>query len=132
MLCYELNTLIKRIAPKYTASSFAPDTFERLYRSTTSGLVVWDGASDNTIYGDATVNHAFRAWHDSLHLKLNADFTLKGEYRVACKQASQLGDGYARIIMAEIEGQARYFEKYGQFPTDQLAFILQYIKTGKV
>jgi len=128
MLCYELNNKIIKLAPKYTVSDHAPDTFERLVRSSNSGLVVWAGASDNTIYGDASVNHAFRAWHDSLHLKLNSDFTLQGELVVAMEQARIIGGQYADIIMAEIKGQAEYLTKHGQFPTNQLEFMRNYLK----
>jgi hypothetical protein len=91
--------------------------------------VIWAGASDKTIYNDAGVNHAFRAWHDSLHIKLNAPFTLDGELMVAKAQCLELGSTeLSKFIMAEVMGQAEYFAKHGEFPIDQVTFIKQYLK----
>jgi hypothetical protein len=131
LLCNTLNERILELAPKHIVSAYAPDTFETLSRNI-GGLVVWDGGSDNTIYGDAKVNWAFRAWHDSLHLKLNADFSLEGETRVALEQARILGGYHAEIVLAEVIGQAEYFAKHGEFPTNQVEFIKSYLKGIKV
>ena len=116
------------MAPKFTAQDNAPDTLESLTRNC-GRLVVWGGGSDRTIYGEASVNHAFRAWHDSLHLRLTAPFTLEGETLVALEQARLCrNDALGDILMAEIVGQAHYFAKYGTFPVDQMAFITAYLK----
>lgn len=132
MLDASLNSKILKLAPRYTAKDTAPETFQALKSQATSGLVVWDGMSDQTIYGDNKVNHAFRAWHDSLHLKLNAPFTLEGETIVALEQARVLDSGYhGEIMLAEVIGQARYLAKYGHFPIDQTKFILEYLR-GKI
>lgn len=62
----ELNIAILAMAPPFEARATAPATFREVMDCATSGrVVVWDGASDATIYGDARVNHAFRAWHDA-------------------------------------------------------------------
>ena len=128
MLDYELNKKIIALAPKFIASEHAPDSFEKL-KSNVGRLVVWSGASENTIYGEAAVNHAFRAWHDSLHLKLNAEFTPAGERLVALEQARIIGsEKHGLIMLAEIVGQAEYLAKHGSFPTDQNQFILNYMK----
>lgn len=125
----ELNRKILKLAPKFEAKDMAPHSYETLKLASVSGLVVWAGASEGTIYGCPTVNHAFRAWHDSLHLKLNAPFTLEGEARVAREQARILGgDVHGAVILGEIVGQAEHFAKFGEFPTDQMAFMLQYLK----
>lgn len=127
-LCADLNSKILRLAPKHHVSDNAPDSFAKLAGSSASGLVVWAGASDGTIYGDRRVNWAFRAWHDSLHLQLGAPFTLEGEKLVAREQARQIGgDFHARVILAEIVGQAEHFAKHGEFPADQLRFMLNYL-----
>src|SRR6266404_5349587 len=75
MLDSEFNRRILSLAPPFQASDYAPSSLESLKEQSLGSLVVWSGASEGTIYGDAKVNHAFRAWHDSLHLKLNATFT---------------------------------------------------------
>lgn len=123
MICSELNRYILKQAPKFLVSEYAPDTFESLNRHI-GRLVVWSGNSDNTIYGDRHINYAFRAWHDAIHLKLNANFDLEGETRVAIEQCRLIQSDFAsRIIMLEVVEQVRYFNKYGQFPINQLEFI---------
>lgn len=125
----EFNSKILRLAPKHEAKDTAPDTFASLLANKYSRLVVWAGASEKTIYGDPSVNWAFRAWHDALHIKLNADFTLQGEILVAREQATLIdSDAMASLIMAEVQGQAEYFAKHGEFPVDQQQFIMEYLK----
>jgi hypothetical protein len=131
MLSHELNSKIIKLAPQFTAKPIAPDTFETLAGAKTYGLVVYDGGSTDTIYGDPSVNHAFRAWHDSLHLKLGADFTLIGELRVGLEQARILGGSYGDIVMAEVKGQIDYYNLHGCFPLNQLEFVLSYLKGVK-
>lgn len=127
MLSAELNRRILKLAPKdYRVSDTAPATFKDLVSS--PGLVVWSGASENTIYGSPLVNYAFRAWHDSLHKLLGAEFTLDGEIRVAREQARVIGGMYAEIVIAEVEAQAKHLELLGYFPVDQYAFICDYLK----
>lgn len=129
MLSPLLNNKIMKLAPKHSVSDNAPYSFETLKANATSGLVVWSGASDNTIYGDRAINWAFRAWHDSLHLKLNAPFTLDGEKLVALEQIRLIDSSeLSQIIWAEVVGQVEYFNKYGNFPIDQIAFMRNYLK----
>jgi len=131
----ELNRRILRLAPKYEVSEQAPQTYAELtdaYRK--RGIItVWSGASDQTIYGDANVNFAMRAWHDALHIELGADFSLAGETRVALKQAELIGDAeLAKILMAEVLGQVEYYHRHGQFPIDQHAFVSCYLKNKQL
>jgi hypothetical protein len=131
MLSNELNTKILQAVKglRYDVSDIAPSTYEAILSTKTSRLVVWSGGSDKTIYGAASVNHAFRAWHDSLHIQLGAEFTLDGEIRVAREQARLIGsDKLGDILIAEVKGQAEYFAKHGEFPVDQVKFIVDYLK----
>lgn len=132
----ELNKRILALAPKhFKVSDSAPQTFEALKReyAETGVIHVWSGASDTTIYGDASVNHAMRAWHDALHVELDADFTLDGERRVALRQAELIGcSKLAPIILAEVLGQVEYFQTHGQFPKDQLAFVKAYLNNKQL
>ena len=132
MLCAELNRKILKLAPKHLARDIAPNTFKELASNTVSGLVVWSGASDKTVYGDPMVNWAMRAWHDSIHLKINAEFNSEGEKRVGLEQARLIGsDRLGLILVAEVIGQVEYFDKYGSFPIDQVQFVSNYMK-GKI
>lgn len=123
-----LNSRIMSLAPKHSVSDMAPHSFETL-KANCGRLVVWSGGSDKTIYGDRAVNWAFRAWHDSLHLKLNAPFTEAGETQVALEQARIIGsDTWGKIIIGEVVGQTEYFNKFGHFPADQVEFMRNYLK----
>ena len=101
-------------------------------------IVVFSGASERTIYADPAVNYAFRAWHDLCHLQGNYDTSYVGEVSTCGLQTCQLLKRFGhnertwrwiQIIEAEIIGQARHFERYRQFPIDQAAFVLAYLKS---
>jgi len=125
MLLSSLNRQIIQQANqiRFKVAEYAPSTYEEL-ASNAGILTVWGGASDNTIYGDPKVNHAFRALHDRLHLRHNIPFTLEGEVALARIQASQFeGDLIQRAVFLEVAGQAIYFNQHGEFPKDQVSFI---------
>jgi len=131
MLLLSLNRQIMQQASQleFKVSEFAPSTYEEL--APNAGiLTVWGGASDNTIYGDPKVNHAFRALHDVLHLRYNLPFTLEGEVSLAKLQAAQFeGDYVQEAVFLEVAGQAQYFAEYGKFPDDQVRFIKERLAT---
>jgi len=111
----------------YTVADLAPGTAHELFSS--SSLIIWSGASDRTIYGDARVNWAFRAWHDAMHLKQGLGFTVEAELELARIQASQCtSDLMAELVYCEIAGQVEYFAQTGQFVADQVAFTLNYMR----
>src|SRR5688572_9554693 len=56
----------------YGISPNAPATFPDLVSSMSSRLVVYSDFSDHTVYGHPNANRMQRAWHDSIHLRLNA------------------------------------------------------------
>lgn len=127
-LAPRLNERILELAPRFTLSDRAPNTFPELCAQAAGSLVVWPGASERTIYGCPRVNWAFRAWHDLIHLQLGADFTLEGEVRVAKEQARLLGDRLGELVLAEVKGQAEYYQRHGYFPVDQVSFIQNYLR----
>jgi len=124
-----LNEHIRKQADalSYSVSDQAPNTPQDLFGST-GGLVVWAGASDQTIYGDPSVNWAFRAVHDNLHLKHGFDFTVPEEIELGRVQASMFPGKLGDFIYADIVGQAEFFLKNGHFPVDQKAFICDYLE----
>ena len=127
------------MAPRFRASSRVPDLgagndAEQIAFDADGAMIVFDGASDATIYEDAAVNHAFRAWHDACHIERRLGFTLAAEREVCELQIVQALQRYPniparvlRLIRAEVTGQAEHFAVYGQFPIDQAAFIRRYI-----
>lgn len=135
----EMCAAILALAPKHIAVPNAPSSKAEL-EATRGARVrkVWDGASDRTIFPTTRLNYAFRAWHDACHLEGNYDFTLSGEMEVCALQAAQLRMAMHEfpptliahciaILEAEVIGQARYFERNGQFPVDQRSFCVAYM-----
>jgi hypothetical protein len=87
-------------------------------------LVVWSGASEHTIFGDARVNWAFRALHDALHLKTGLGFSPEEEIELGRIQANQYSGLMADLVYIEVAKQAEYYLKSGLFVTDQVLFDL--------
>jgi hypothetical protein len=98
----------------------------------TSSLVIWSGASDDTIWADARVNWAFRALHDALHLETGLGFSPKSEIELGRIQASKYEGLLADLVYCEVAGQAEHYLKTGQFVVDQVEFTIQYLKTKGV
>ena len=123
----ELDAAILKISahfvPTFKIADDAPSTYKALKRRLDLGLemVVYGGGSGTTIFGDPEVNHAFRAWHDWCHWRAEADFSLQGETEVCNLMLQHLHVFYGltsrtcywqSILVAEIIGQSRYYEKY--------------------
>lgn len=132
--------IANRLMPRGWALLYRPPTTLGELRQTTVDLQgqigVSRGHSYHTIFGDPEVNYAFRAWHDWCHLHGNHEFNVSGEYEVSRMQADHLCTlfgydaflGWWPLINAEVNGQARHAAETGQFPTDQVAFDLAYIR----
>lgn len=99
-------------------------------------LKVFSGASDQTIYADAEINHDARAWHDWAHWRYKLGFDLAGETAAAFVQVRHLcyyhGDGaetvdMAALLLCEIIGQAGFFLEHRSFPVDQVAFARRHV-----
>lgn len=93
--------------------------------------------SDGTIFGSASVNWAFRAWHDYCHLTLGADFSKEGEGRAAQLQISHLISHYPThpllplfisLVEIEVNEQVNYFFETGEFPCNQFDFTLNCLR----
>lgn len=131
-----LNQAILSLAPRFEARAVAPGTLADLYDCAGhAGLIVYDGASDTTLYGCARVNLAFRAWHDALHLAHGFTFDLEGERQACTAQVRALLKRFPsapawalNLIRAEIEGQAEHFAAFGYFPENQAAFVAAYVQ----
>lgn len=124
----EVNYKILSDAAKirYAVNSYAPSTETALFTSTS--LVIWDGESNNTVFDDKCVNWAFRALHDSLHLKTRLGFSPKEEIELGRIQASKYDGLIADLIYIEVAGQAEYYLNNGIFCPDQRLFTLNQLK----
>ena len=118
----------------YKTVDISPESFQTLKASTLETLPILGKYSENSIYGLPEGNVAFRAWHDTIHLALNADFSFAehaGEYRVAveqCRQASLYSATLADVLWADTYGQGQHMLKHGAFPANQLGFVEYYLK----
>ena len=134
--------MASRLFPKgFDVAAEAPSTLEELsdHVAKTGRMLVWSGASENTIFADAEVNYAFRAWHDWQHLTYQFPFTLEGEKAAAACQIADIAaifgqsaavKRFARLIWCEVVGQAEYKERTGEFPTDQVDFARNWLATN--
>lgn len=118
----EINNLILKTAPRHLVSNIAPNSALDLF--TSPSLVVWSGASEHTIFGDARVNWAFRALHDALHLNTGLGFSPEEEIELGRIQANQYTGLMADLVYIEVAKQAEYYLKSGLFVTDQVLFDL--------
>ena len=137
------NVAVNHIASVLFPTGFdvadtAPSSLSELQQhvAATGRMLVWDGASDATIFGDDETNFAFRAWHDWCHLFGGFTFDLAGETLAMQMQQRHIrtlyGNGaqtdrWCKLLEAEIVGQARYHAATGAFPADQVAFTRQYL-----
>jgi hypothetical protein len=131
--------IASRIFPLgFDVSADAPDSLAKVisHFENTGRICVWSGASENTVFGDAEVNYAFRAWHDSKHLQGKHHFSESGESAVADMQCADIralfgntaeADYFCLIVQAEVMGQLEYKEKFGGFPLDQYGFTAAYV-----
>lgn len=133
-----VHTITSRLLPcGFDVSAHAPSTFEQLldHYARTGRVCVWDGASDQTIFGDPGINHMFRAWHDSKHILGRYPFTRDGEVlAMKAQQADvyaiydgKLAEQFCNLLEAEILGQFDYAAINGGFPIDQIGFTERYL-----
>ena len=142
-----VNALVNMLMPngyhRTCSEELAPSTLHgaKHYFNKHGTVMVWTGASDNTIFGDPAVNWAFRAWHDYVHILWNLEFTPVGEAEVCAIQQQQARQymedrGYSparieavvQLLEAEVNGQIEYQQKHGNFPEDQREFTKNYVR----
>lgn len=137
---YQFHTAIQAIAHRkriqFDVQPVSAESLPELNAANTSQLIILGEYSYPTIFGEPSLNHLQRAWHDGIHLALQADTSKQGEYRVARQQCCELeriaGTTLADILWSDIYGQTLYYEKYQGFPTNQLAFTWHYYTTGEI
>jgi hypothetical protein len=139
-LSQTLNLVVEMMAEHidYVTSDVAPSTYRELVDHMDSGkkLVIYDGGSDFTIFGEPSANHAFRAWHDTIHYQYGYDFSTTGEMFTCNQHISDIITHFgvdiaqecAPILLAEVIGQSLYYRKYKAYVGDQRAFAIAYMK----
>lgn len=124
----EINSAILREASRlrFTVKDSAPSDIQSVLNQ--GELVVWSGASDRTIFGDASVNHAFRAIHDEMHRATRLGFIVSDEIELGRIQAAKYSGLLADLVWIEVSKQAEYFLNNGVFIQDQIAFTNNELK----
>lgn len=107
------------------------DDLRAAIKANNGRMIVWAGASEDTIYGDAEVNYAARAWHDWCRLQNGFQFTLDGEQAAARVQMGHVRTLFGNnpvtrhwqwLIHCEAVEQARHLRDLGCFPERQRDF----------
>jgi len=143
-----LEALILRSAPPHVAVPYAPEDLADLNDWANAQhtpdygrepwlleLPVWNGASDSTIYSSPEVNFAYRAWHDWLHLQLQADVSYADERRVSeahyqIATAAGIPEHEVMALWYDSHGQNVYHQYNGCFVKDQRGFVLNCLEHG--
>jgi hypothetical protein len=123
----------------FDVSEHAPETLEDLkaYVDKTGRMVVYKDEAMDTIFADHEARWAFRAWHDSCHLRGMYPFNVAGERGVVQEQIADLVQHskalganpeqvahWAMLIHDEVLGQVAYaVNHHGHFPTHQRAEV---------
>lgn len=134
MIHYINNKIIRSSRDlSYQVSDFAPSTFQDLKNE--SSLVIWSGASDNTIFQDKTVNWASRALHDTQHLVTGLNFDPMQEIELGRVQAASFGAKcdqlMADLIYVQIAEQTKYYVSNRDFVPNDFDFTMNHlIKLG--
>lgn len=130
--------ILKRVESiPYIQGDFEDVSFEQFKaESLDNGYMKIDNKHcENNIFGSVDANVAFRAWHDSIHIRLNEGFGYMEETRVAFVQMNELPEDWheeRNLVMCEIIAQAAYHEKYGQFVPNQRIFTVNFLQTGLI
>ena len=94
----------------------------------TGKIHIWNGSSENSIYGNSETNIKFRAWHDYTHMTNELGYTFDDESIVAKIQAAFLPiESDKKLLLADVIGQGEYFNNFGEFPIDQRRFVATYL-----
>jgi hypothetical protein len=139
-----LEALVMNMAPRHRPTRCAPDSFTKLKAWEAQSvpgeaMPVYDRGCDKTIYSHPRYNYAFRAWHDRVHLDLDAGFGKMDEIRVCNEQVRQarerfvmlgLNEDDIRALTADVAGQVLYYYKYGEFVDDQSMFVADCMDDG--
>lgn len=140
-----MNKLTKRterwllaVAPPHIASMDSPNTYEdvRKYHEENGVFHVFAGGSTDTIFSSREVQYAYRAWHDSIHMKYEIPFGMQSELAVARLQESIALDAHvdpkdARLLRLDLEAHIEYYYASGEnHPDRQLEMIADVFKFG--
>lgn len=125
------------IAPRHFASEDSPTTYETVRnQAKTHGIYhVFSGGSTDTIFSERGYQYAYRAWHDSIHMAFELDFSKESELKVAKLQEEiALGEGIdardARMLRLDLEAHIEYYYAKNEHPVRQIELIRDCLANG--
>lgn len=126
-----------KVAPKHFASADSPTTFETVKKQALPyGIYhVFNGGSTDTIFSERKYQYAYRAWHDSIHIMNDLDFSKHSELKVAKLQEQiALLHGVdaqdARTLKLDLQVHIEYYYARGEHPVNQVELIRDCITNG--
>lgn len=135
-LRHKTQLTILKLAPNHIASLESPTTYEAVKQQAESGVYhVFSGGSTDTIFSSRKVQYAYRAWHDSIHIENEIDFSMESELQVAKLQEEiALSNGVnprdAMLLRYDLECHIKYYYAKGQHPDLQLDLIRDCMRDG--
>lgn len=136
---YEANPSLEKFvheqAPPHRVDENGPANWEELQaRRGEKVMPINPQSSENSIYSNQKTNIAFRAWHDKLHLDLNAGFDHDGELKVALEhqrqaKAAGLNAEDRHALWADTWETFKHHEDTGNFPSEPRSFVAEHMKS---
>lgn len=142
LVALEAKLLCREFCVGYVATDAAPATLDDCAVSWNHARLigtpfpVWAGASDNTIYMSPADNHAFRFWHDYLHVSCGLGMSLADELTVANLHIEHVASRWgkdspeAALMAVDTAGQALYYMVHGEHVPNQLGFARAHFGLG--
>jgi len=125
------------IAPRHFASENSPTSYEAVQKQASLyGIFhVFNGGSTDTIFSSRAVQYAYRAWHDSLHLMKQWDFSHASELKVAILQEAVaiswgIDERDAKMLRLDLEAHIEYVYAKGEHPVNQIELIKDCLQNG--
>lgn len=128
--------ILLKLAPKHFASEDSPTTYETVKKQAETGTYhVFSGGSTDTIFSERKYQYAYRAWHDSIHLKHEIPFEMEDELQVARLQEhyalkAGVDPDDAMMLRYDLECHIRYYYAKGEHPNAQLDLIGDCLRNG--
>lgn len=118
----------------------APNTYEALLDATRRGELPYSDENASTAIYPGNGNDWFRIMHDCGHVAFQLDFSLPSEVQLAHVMWPLLSKYIPRggqvdcyeVYLADTVGQSLYCEKFGEFPKDQRAFVVDWLVDGRL
>lgn len=133
----ETEQFLLDVAPPHFASPDSPTSYEAVRaQAERYGIYhVFSGGSVDTVFSGRAIQYAYRAWHDSIHLKYNIDFSMESELEVAELQekialAAGIDPRDAMILRLDLEAHIKYYYAKGEHPDRQIELITDCLANG--